>query len=220
MLVLTIDAALSVCAVSLVRNGALVAGRTAPSGRGQSTRLAPMTDSVLRQAGQSALTLHAIAVTVGPGSFTGLRAALALAHGIGAAGIPVVGVTIAEALAPQAGPQPGRTLWTVIDSRRDHVFLHDGATWRSTAIATIAKPDHKVALAGDAADSVAAHLRAIGADAIATDARLPEGQHIAEAALARLAGVLPPLPAQPLYIDPPEAKLPAGGLRPAPLPAA
>jgi hypothetical protein len=45
---------------------------------------------------------------------------------------------------------------------------------------------------------------------------LPDPLHIAAAARRRLRGELPPLPAQPLYVDPPEAKLPAGGLRPPP----
>jgi hypothetical protein len=50
-----------------------------------------------------------------------------------------------------------------------------------------------------------------------TDARLPQARHIAAIAARRLTGGMPPLPAQPLYVDPPEAKLPAGGLRPPPL---
>jgi len=50
-----------------------------------------------------------------------------------------------------------------------------------------------------------------------TDVRIPAGRHIAAVACQRLAGALPPLPAQPLYVDPPEARLPAGGLRPPPI---
>jgi hypothetical protein len=50
-----------------------------------------------------------------------------------------------------------------------------------------------------------------------TDARLPTARHIAVVGARRLAGDLPPRPAQPLYVDPPEARLPQGGLRPAPL---
>jgi hypothetical protein len=49
-----------------------------------------------------------------------------------------------------------------------------------------------------------------------TDARLPDAVAVARVGARRLAGVLPPLAAQPLYVDPPEAKLPAGGLRPPP----
>jgi hypothetical protein len=49
-----------------------------------------------------------------------------------------------------------------------------------------------------------------------TDARLPAARHVAMAAVRRLAGELAPLAPQPLYVDPPEARLPAGGLRPGP----
>jgi hypothetical protein len=51
-----------------------------------------------------------------------------------------------------------------------------------------------------------------------TDARLPHAEHVAAVGARRLRGELPPLEAMPLYIDPPEAKLPAGGLRPPPSP--
>jgi hypothetical protein len=50
-----------------------------------------------------------------------------------------------------------------------------------------------------------------------TDARLPLARHVAVVAERRIGGKLRPLPAQPLYVDPPEAKLPAGGLRPPPV---
>ena len=54
------------------------------------------------------------------------------------------------------------------------------------------------------------------ADVLLTDARLPQARHVAVVGERRLAGTLPPLPAQPLYVDPPEARRPAGGLRPPP----
>jgi hypothetical protein len=50
-----------------------------------------------------------------------------------------------------------------------------------------------------------------------TDARLPLARHVAVVAERRIRGELRPLAAQPLYVDPPEAKLPAGGLRPPPV---
>ena len=77
-------------------------------------------------------------------------------------------------------------------------------------------PDGKVAVAGDAAAAVAARLAARDADVMLTDARLPIARHVAVVAERRFSGELRPLPAQPLYVDPPEARLPAGGLRPPP----
>ena len=72
-------------------------------------------------------------------------------------------------------------------------------------------------MAGDAAAPVAARLAARDVDVMLTDARLPIARHIAMVGrCAALGGALRPLPAQPLYVDPPAAKLPSGGLRPPP----
>ena len=77
--------------------------------------LAELVADVLAEAGWSPASLDLIAVTVGPGSFTGIRAGLALAHGIGlAAAVPVIGVTTGEALAHAVSPVlAGRALWSV-----------------------------------------------------------------------------------------------------------
>jgi tRNA threonylcarbamoyl adenosine modification protein YeaZ len=159
-----------------------------------------------------------IAVTVGPGSFTGIRAGLALAHGIAlAAGVPLVGVSVGEALA-DAFPHLGRrALWCAIDSRRGRIFLERDGVVAAMATDDLPRPEGPVAVAGDAAPAVAARLAARDVDVMLTDARLPMARHIAMVAQRRAAGELPPRAAQPLYVDPPEARLPAAGLRPAPL---
>jgi tRNA threonylcarbamoyl adenosine modification protein YeaZ len=182
-----------------------------------------MVDAVMATAGVTAAALDAVGVTVGPGSFTGLRAALALAHGIAlGAGCPVVGVTVGEAIA-EAFPQLGtRRLWTAIDSRRGRVFLDRGPNGSeddiaSFELANLPVPDGPVAIAGDAAILVAACLAASGVDVALTDLREALPRHVAVAAARRLARELSPREAQPMYIDPPEAKLPAGGLRPPPV---
>jgi len=84
-------------------------------------------------------------------------------------------------------------------------------------------PDGPVAVAGDAAIAVAARLAAREVDVMLTDARLPLARHIALVGARRAAGELPPRAAQPIYVDPPEARLPlqptpaqASGPRPAP----
>lgn len=253
MLILALNSALARCSVGLVADGVLRGGRQQEAGRGQAALLPVMTAAVLDEAGIAATDLDLIAVTVGPGSFTGIRAGLALAHGIAlGAGIPVVGVTVGEALA-DALPHLGvRQLWTAIDSRRGRVFLeqhgltrhgldqrgleplrldqrgldHHGleplgpkqnGPIRAYALDSLPRSDSPIAVAGDAAVAVAARLAARDTDVMLTDARLPTARHIAVVGARRLAGDLPPRPAQPLYVDPPEARLPQGGLRPPPL---
>jgi tRNA threonylcarbamoyladenosine biosynthesis protein TsaB len=217
MLMLGIDAALSRASVALVRDGTVLAERSAAGGRGQAAALAPMVASVLNEVDVAASSLDGIAVTVGPGSFTGIRAALALAHGLAlAAGRPIVGVTVAEALAT-ALPPGSRAIWCAIDSRRGRVFLDTGAAARAVLLGELPHVAGPVAVTGDAAVAMAARLAARGDDVLLSDARIPHAANVARIGARRLTGDLPPLAAQPLYIDPPEAKLPAGGLRPAPV---
>ena len=165
-----------------------------------------------------ATSLDLVAVTVGPGSFTGIRAGLALAHGIAlAAGVPVVGVTVGEALAEFAAAS-GRTATLGRRSTADagECSWSGADTVAAIPLDALPAPDGKVAVAGDAAAAVASRLAARDVDVMLTDARLPMARHIAVVAERRFAGMLPPLPAQPLYVDPPEARLPAAGLRPPP----
>src|SRR4051794_12513481 len=118
--ILTLDGALATCSAGVVRDGAVLAERVGASGQGAA--LPAMARDVLRVG-----KVDMVAVTVGPGSFTGLRAALALAHGIGlAAGVPVVGVTVGEAMVRWA--PPGREFWAATDSKRGRVFLERAGT--------------------------------------------------------------------------------------------
>lgn len=216
MRILALDAALARCSVALVIDGQTVASRMAVSSRGQQSILAPMAADVLARL-PAGLRLDGVAVTVGPGSFTGLRSAIALAHGLGAGSCPVVGVTVAEALAHDVGDLRGRVLWVAIDNRRGRVFLDIRGEISAFMLEALPVPPAPVALAGDAAALVAAHLAAAGHDVRLTDARLPVAASVAAVAALRLRGEIAPCAAMPLYIDAAEAKLPAGGLRPAPL---
>ncbi len=187
----------------------MLAERIAQWQRGHA-ELAGMVGSVL-QAGTFAL----IAVTTGPGSFTGLRAALALAQGLAlGADIKVVGVTVAEALAEAWAPTDDRALWVAIDNRRGRVFLHRDGAVATVEIAAIAPPTRPIALAGDAAIAVAAHLAARGHNVMLTDGRTPQPRDIAAVGRQRAMGLRPPIPLLPFYVDSPEAHVPA--LRPAP----
>lgn len=202
--ILALDAALAGSCAGVVTDGIVLSQRLDPAG--QAAALAVMARDVMAEAGRN---IDLVAVTVGPGSFTGIRAALALAHGIGLGrGVPVVGVTVGEALAAVA--QPGRTLWVAIDSKRGRIFLDRHGTISSVALDALPAPDGPVAVAGDAAIAVVSRLAARGADVQLLSERAPRPLGIAASAL------LPDRrPAQPLYVDPPEAR-PGPPGRPAP----
>jgi tRNA A37 threonylcarbamoyladenosine modification protein TsaB len=133
-----------------------------------------------------------------------------------AAGVKVAGVTVGEALADALPHLGDRRLWCAIDNRRGRVFLERDGVVAAFSLDALPAAIGKVAVAGDAATAVAARLAARDVDVMLTDARLPLTRHVAVVAERRLAGMLPALAAQPLYVDPPEARLPAGGLRPPP----
>ncbi len=225
--VLAIDASLSRCSVALRGEGRLLARRSRDGARGHAAALPPMAAEVLAEAGLRAADLDAVAAVVGPGGFTGLRAALALAHGIAlGAGLPVVGVTTGEALLAALPPaeRAGRAVWAAVDNRRGRVVLERFPPARNGAAAApaagIAPPEvfaldelppaegGRVAVAGDAAEAVAERLRARGVDALPSAVRLPDAAGAARVAALRLSGRRPPLPARPLYAEPPAVRRP------------
>jgi len=218
MRILALDSALARCSAGIVLDGELVASRQQDVARGHAALLPAMAADVLAEAGVATSALDFVAVTVGPGSFTGVRAGLALAHGIAlAAGVPVVGVTVGEALADALPHLGDRRLWSVIDSRRGRVFLERDGSVQAYALDALPTPTGRIAVAGDAAAVVAAILAAREVDVMLTDARRPLPRHVAVVAEQRRGGGRRALEAQPLYVDPPEARLPAGGLRPPPV---
>ena len=217
MRVLALDSALARCAAAVVVSEDVQATRQVDAAQGHAALLPAMVRDVLAEAQTAATSLDLVAITVGPGSFTGIRAGLALAHGLAlAAGLPVIGVSVGEALADSLPHLGERQLWIAIDSRRSRIFLERDGQISAELLDALPVPLGKIALAGDAAALVAARLAARDFDVMLTDARLPSARHVALVATRRFRGDLRPLPAQPLYIDPPEAKLPAGGLRPRP----
>jgi tRNA threonylcarbamoyladenosine biosynthesis protein TsaB len=212
MRILALDAAMQRCSAAIVEDGRALAHLRSEAGRGQHHLLPLMARQAIDEAGG----FDAVAVCVGPGSFTGLRASLALAHGLSGGEKPLAGVTVAEALAELAGDVGDRPLWTAIDSRRGRIFLDRDGRIAAIDIIDVAPPPFPIAICGDAAAELAATLLARGANVLLTAARQPDALAVAAVGAERLSGALPALDAQPLYIDPPEAKLPAGGLRPPP----
>ena len=114
--ILAFDCAVAGLSVAVVHEGRRRAALT-ETGREQSARLLPAVDSVVRQAGLAPRDLTLIAVTMGPGSFTGVRVGLAAAHGLAIGlGIPLAGFATTSVLLAQA-PMESRLRVAVIDSR-------------------------------------------------------------------------------------------------------
>lgn len=114
MLILAFDTATDRATSALVADGEVLGERVS-----KASTLLEAVDALLRQAGAHATDLDALAVGVGPGSFTGTRIGLAAARGLALAlDIPAAGVSTLAALAAGApGAEP------VIDARRREIFV-------------------------------------------------------------------------------------------------
>lgn len=194
---LVLDAALSRCLAALVEDGHVLMERVHEGAHGQAAALPPLAEAVLQG------DVDAVAVGVGPGSFTGLRTAIALAQGIGLArGIPVIPVTTGEALVAMGDPT--FPAWAVTENRRGDLFLErPGASPCVVSEAALPRPEQRTWIMGDGAPRAVARMLARGWPAGLGDARRIEAAALARVALRRLQGELPALPLEPLYIEPP-----------------
>ena len=210
MRVLVVDTALGLCTVGLFEAGTgavrCLGLGSEPMTKGHSERVAGFGRDAMRQAGVGFNSIDRIGVTVGPGSFTGLRVGLAFAQGLGAAlDRPVVGVSSLEALAVSAGPGPVAAL---IDARRGQVYARfvengvvsgpDAALSLEAAAARIGRMPAVARLIGSGAALFAEAFPALTATPLAG----PDPK-----ALARLAAAADPATAapRPLYLRAPDA---------------
>ena len=193
--ILALDAAGMVCSAALVEDGACLAERSGGDSRTATAGLPRMVRDLLAAHGGG---FDAVAVTVGPGSFTGLRGALALAHGLAlGAGVPVIGVRVAEALRHGAAPGP---VWVALDSRRaGRVFLDTGDGMAARALDALPAPPGPVVVIGDAAEAVCALLPGAAPGA----PRRVSASDVAAVAVRRMAGEIGPCEPQPAYLEPP-----------------
>src|SRR5260370_26168673 len=127
MLILAIDTALDACAAGVLDTdaGKLIAQESQAMKRGHAEALMPLIARVIKESGISFATLDRIAVTTGPGSFTGLRVGLSAPRGIAlAANKPVVGLTTLTAYAaPVVSQNLEQPVISAIDARHDHVYF-------------------------------------------------------------------------------------------------
>ncbi len=193
MKVLAFDSSGGGCSAAVLSGEHVLAHESAAMLRGQAEHLVPMISRVMAAAGIGGAELDLIAVTLGPGAFTGVRIGIATAQGLAlATGVPALGIGSFEAVAAAvpASLLEGRALLVAIESRREELFLQafdpmrtplgEGALvaaedWRSTA------PAGPQVLAGDGAERLRPALQ--DRDVVIA----PESGAIDPGALARLA---------------------------------
>ncbi|UFN46967.1 tRNA (adenosine(37)-N6)-threonylcarbamoyltransferase complex dimerization subunit type 1 TsaB [Roseomonas sp. OT10] len=211
MRLLALDGALARCSAAVWEDGAVLAQAARDGAFGHAATLPALAREVLAEAPGAP---EAVAVTLGPGGFTGLRAALALARGLALGwGVPCLGVTVGEALAATLADAPER-VWCAVDTKRGRIALERLGEAIPPAVfaeADLPAPPGPVTLVGDAAPQAAARLLARGFVARLADPRRPDAAQVAAVAAARRAAGLPDRPAEPMYLEPPAVRLPAGG---------
>jgi N6-L-threonylcarbamoyladenine synthase len=128
MIILALDTAGVDCAVAVYDSDSdsVLGEVTETIGRGHAERLMTVMDEALAKAGLGLDAIDRIAVTIGPGSFTGIRVGVAAARGLALSlGIPAVGVTTLETIAADAllRKVPGRPVLAARDAKRDEIYL-------------------------------------------------------------------------------------------------
>ena len=136
-MLLAIDTSTSKIGLALHDGSQVFAEMVLQTGRHHTRELALLVDQTLRRVGVSAEDLKAVAVALGPGSFTGLRVGLAFAKGmVGALAVPLLGIPTFEAVAASVQPREGYDLLAaVLPAGRKRLavgwyFLQDGS-WRN-----------------------------------------------------------------------------------------
>ena len=226
MKLLAFDTSFQACSAAVWADGQVAAHESQLRDRGHAESLVPMLERVRGACGLAYADFDAFAVGVGPGTFTGLRIALATARGLRIAlHRPVVAVTTMEAVAA-AHCDAAVPVLVAMDARRGAVYLQAfdrlGAALDEPAVVPLdqvagAVPGGALLLAGTGAELVAARVIEGRNDVALAPGRgeagygQPDARCVAALAAPR-ALALPPGLGQPphaLYLRPPDARLPA-----------
>jgi tRNA threonylcarbamoyladenosine biosynthesis protein TsaB len=224
MRVLAIDTALGACAAAVLdaRLGEVLASESLPMLRGHAEAIMPLIARVMDAAFVDFALLDRIAVTVGPGSFTGLRVGLSAARGLAlAAAKPVVGLsTLAAYAAPVVAENGEQAILSAIDARHDHVYFQlvggDGSPMLKPKVAPIAEALEAAQfgalhLVGNAADILAGRWPADTAPPVKVDNQAaPDITWVAWVGAAVDPDSAPP---RPFYLRAPDAKPPRDQLQ-------
>src|SRR5487761_2199993 len=229
MLILAIDTALDACAAAVLDTeaGKLIAQESLAMKRGHAEALMPLIGRVIAQSGVGFAGLDRIAVTTGPGSFTGLRVGLSAARGIAlAANKPVVGVTTLTAYAAPVVSENGEhPVISAIDARHDHVYLQVvGGNGSALVRPRVAPIEEALGAARFGAPHLVGNAAQILADRWPANAPPPfkvDAQAAPDiASVGWLGAAVSPntAPARPFYLRAPDAKPPKDPLQKAPQP--
>lgn len=214
-MLLAVDTALGGCSVALLDGDKIRAHFFEAMDRGHAERLAPMVAEAMRAAATDFSALTQLAVTTGPGTFTGQRVGLAFMRGLRLAlKLPLTGVTTLEAIALAAMDETKQNKAAVIhDARREEAYLllrdGDGVVQQPCVLpfadaVTRIRDFGPCAIAGTGAQAA---KDVLGGNFILSSIRQPDALWA-----ARLAQTMP-LPTDapgPLYLRAPDAKLPGG----------
>jgi tRNA threonylcarbamoyladenosine biosynthesis protein TsaB len=210
--ILAIDTATGPCSVALWDGKRISAYLENTKPVMQSASLMPMVEEALKQSGMGYEDVSAVAATVGPGSFTGIRVGLAAAQGIAfAAGIKSMGFTTLEVLAFAARKHAGNIL-AILNAGKGEWYYQHYASGKPLEDAQLGPLEQALAIAGAnaviAGNVILNEREGSGARSFAalrmTDVTFPRADALAE--LAATSSAAQPL--RPFYIRPPDAKLP------------
>lgn len=213
MRILAVDTALGACSVAVLDGEKILSHRFALMERGHAEALAPMVQTAMDEAGLPFASLERLAVTTGPGTFTGQRVGLAFMRGLRLAlSIPLIGVTSLEAMALAATAETGNGNAAVLhDARRAEAYLllrRGAAVVLQPSVMPFAEALDRIrafgpcALAGTGAPAASV----LGPQWALSGVRQPDAYWVAQLARSLPAPGAPP---GPLYLRAPDAKLPA-----------
>ncbi len=215
MFTLAFDTCLDACSVALIdgRRGRILAARHELMNRGQAEALFPMIDETVKEAGMAPGDIGQVAVTSGPGTFTGVRIGLAAARGLAvASSVPVIALSSLHAIAlcAIAADEPQCPVAALIDARRGEIYLavygpagEEQLAPRAVPVDDAADdlPEGDLLLAGNGA-------KLLNAGAVSTAPELPNAAVWGIPASRMPATDTPP---SPLYLRAADAKPPGAG---------
>jgi tRNA threonylcarbamoyl adenosine modification protein YeaZ len=216
MRVLAIDTALEACSVAVLdtERADLRAHESLPMQRGHAEALMPLVARMLDRVQLDFSAIDRVAVTTGPGSFTGLRVGIAAARGVAlAAGKPAIGLTtLAAFAAPFIAADDTLPVVVAIDARHDHVYLQVFGPGGRTLVAPCVVPLRQALrvsstgaprITGTAAAKLAALWPTAERAPTKVDQRVaPDINWVARLGAAASDTGTPP---RPLYLRPPDA---------------